>query len=82
MKLQCIVSLSSVVLIVLCLVMVCSCAYEIKVSGLLVNTSNVWKYSIGSTFVLRSNTWAVDSEQSLTLIHVLLQISRDIGVFA
>jgi hypothetical protein len=37
---------------------------------------------IGSTFVLRSNTWAVDSEQSLTLNDVFLQISRDIGVFA
>jgi hypothetical protein len=37
---------------------------------------------IGSTFVLWSNTWAVDTEQSLTLIHVFLQIIRDIGVFA
>jgi hypothetical protein len=41
--------------------------------GLVVNTS---------TFVLLSNTWAVFSEQSLTLIHILLKISREIGVFA
>jgi hypothetical protein len=31
---------------------------------------------MGSTFVLRSNTWAVDSKQPLTLIHVLLKLSE------